>query len=284
MKTREEIYDIIYNQLGLKDLKAYKEYADSWFKQPYRIPTLEEIELLNPDNIDNNAFWKIAEELFKTDPVSNCQYTKEFSIQEGNRNNLNIYLLDGVLPLLQYFQKYNAKKNVFEIGPGYGALKNWIEANTNFGYDGVDCYPKVGGIHETEKNGLMKRETVELFKERIDICVASNVFQHLSRNQRKQYYKDVSDILAPGCLFFVSQFYAADSYPYCRSADGKQWLRHYGQLTEVQKSEEILSDVLEYFDIDTTTYKRGWVVLILTKKNKKVEEAPIIPIEVEKAA
>lgn len=277
MKTREEIYNIIYNQLGLKNLEAYKVYANSFLTEPYRIVTQEEIELLSPDNVDNGAFWAVAEDIFKTDPVSNCNFGKEFSIRDANQKNLNIYLLDGILPLLQYFQKYNLRKNIFEIGPGYGALKNWIESNTYFNYDGVDCYPKINGISETEVGGVMKAETIEAFKEKVDVCVASNVFQHLSVKQRNQYYKDVFNILATNGVFIVSQFFdIGNSSPYGRTADGKQWLRHYGQFTEIQKAGDIFSDVEKYFHVDSTTYKRGWIILILVKKEIKIKSPEII--------
>jgi len=284
MKQEKEIYDIIYNRLGLKNLEAYKNYCESFYKDPIRVVSQEEIDLLSPDGINNYAFWRVAEELFKTDPVSNCLFKGEFSITQANRNNLDIYLLDGIIPLIQYFQKYGYNKNIFEIGPGYGALKNWVETNTLFSYNGVDSYPKVKGIHETDENGLMKQETVELFKEKIDFCVASNVFQHLSVRQRNQYYKDVATLLSEKGIFAVSQFHDNPNNPYCRSADGRMWLRHYGQFTEIQKSDEIYNDIGKYFNIDSTTYKSGWMVLFLRKKAIKIAEAPIIPIEVEKAA
>jgi hypothetical protein len=279
MKNANEIYDIIYHQLGLKNLEAYKAYADSFFKEPYRVVTQEEIELLSPDNIDNMAFWGVAEQIFKTDPVSNCQYKKEFSIPTANRNNLNIYLLDGILSLLQFYNKMAPRMNVFEIGPGYGALKNWIEVNTDFDYSGVDCYPKINGIFETEPNGVMKTETVEAFKGKVGICVASNVFQHLSVRQRNQYYKDVHDMLVINGVFIVSQFYdLGPSNPYGRSADGKQWLRHYGQFTEIQTLSDILSDVSKYFSVDSITTKRGWSVLVLNKKNIEVKSPEVAPV------
>jgi hypothetical protein len=44
-------------------------------------------------------------------------------------------------------------------------------------------------------------------------------------------------------------------------------MRHYGQFTEVQRAEDIKSDLGPLFDIKGETYSPGWVALICQKKS-----------------
>jgi predicted SAM-dependent methyltransferase len=255
------------NQLGLVDMAAYKAYCDLFTNEASpRTPTPEEIALLNPDSINNYDFWRVAEELFFTDPVSNCQFSTPVSKREAIRRNLWLYEAD---TFLAYLTRLNANDtNLLEIGPGYGSLREWVTVNTRFDYYAVDVHPKIEGIDRAEVTGLMGEVTKA---RRYDIVVAENVFQHLSINQRHTYYRDVAEILMPNGWFMVSQMldHNAPDNPW-RDKDGKLWMRHYGQFTEIQKREAILSDLMLHFDVYSETRRSGWLAVVCRKKQPSI--------------
>ncbi len=85
-----------------------------------------------------------------------------------------------------------------------------------------------------------------------------NVFQHLSVNQRRQYYADIHEMLEPKGFFMFGN--SIDEMPDVdprRDANGKVWTRHYGQLTEVQRVEQIWTDLMPYFDVHLETNWRA---------------------------
>ena len=256
-----EIKDIIVNRLGLRDQASYKTYCATFEdKVNPRIPTAEEIALLDPDVIDNRDFWRVAEEIFDTDPVANCQYGTPLSIMSGNRRNLLYAHTSGIIGYLEYLKYLMPRARVLEIGAGYGSLRNWVEVNTQFEYHGVDVYPKLRDIEPTAPSGFMTEATK---LRQFDAVVSSNVFQHLSVNQRRTYYRDIHTVLAPDGFFFfnvTTDTYAPDS-PF-RDGQGRMWMRHYGQFTEIQKAEDIRKDLTPYFYYinENGNYARGFMV------------------------
>jgi hypothetical protein len=269
MKAYDEIKDIIVNRLGLRDLAAYKIHCDQYARwENPKIPTEEEIELLSPDSIDNNAFWRVAEELFKTDPVSNCGNAEPVSVEEANRRNMVMYHLDGFAGMIEAVKVWRWWPNprLLEIGPGYGAFKAWLtQTSPEWSYHAVDSYPRIEGVDATELNGRLATVT----KERTyDVAVASNVFQHLSVAQRRAYYADLAQSLSNGGLFMVSSM--VDCLPFTdprRDANGRQWCRHYGQFTEIQKHPDIATDLQEHFRvIQSTVRDNSWATFLCQKK------------------
>lgn len=267
MKGYTEIRDIIVNQLGLRDQASYKAYIDQFHRTDNpRIPTPEEIALLDPDTIDNNAFWRVAEEIFKTDPVSNCSYGEPRSTQEANRANLRIYHDQGFTGKVEAIQLWGGWKDpqLLEIGPGYGAFKDWL--SRRWSYFGADCYPKTTRVDQTLLNGLLSDVT----KARTyNVVIASNVFQHLSVKQRRAYYRDIAGCLRPNGIFMVSMFaLTKGSTRLGADADGRIWLRHYGQFTEIQPLAQIIEDLRLHFTVETTSISRGdWAVLECTRRD-----------------
>ncbi len=203
MKGYDEIKDIIVNRLGLRDMAAYKAYCDTFHNPDKpRIPTHEEIDLLCPDAIDNRAFWQVADELFSTDPVSNCQFKEPLSVEEANRNNLGIYHADGFTGFLEMGRlKWSPNCPLLEIGPGYGAFRNWVRAFGFFDYYAADVRPRIEGVDRALPSGRLSDETKA---RRYGVVLASNVFQHLSVRQRRAYYRDVVECLVPEGAFLAT--------------------------------------------------------------------------------
>lgn len=275
MKTYDEIKTILIDQLGLKDLAAYERWSKAfcWSGQgpmaTPRKPIKADIELLSPDLIDNRAFWTLAEELFQTDPVSNCNGTRPYDVAEANRTNLRIYHWDGFTGLAQYAKDSWAPSRIplLEIGPGYGAFKDWLAALGGFDYHGVDVRPRIPGVDLAGEDGLMEYETTQ---RRYAMVIASNVFQHLSVKQRRAYYEAVERCLLPTGLFMVSMMLDSGSVgSEFRCEDGHVWCRHYGQLTQIQREHEILSDLREHFLIERVSIRKdaGWITVTCAKRD-----------------
>ena len=256
MKTYEEIHDILTKQLGITDLKSYDKWSRQFFwtgKGPMakpRRPTKEDIDLLSPDLIDNNAFWRIAEKLFKTDPVANCMGVNPMDIAEANQNNLQIYREYGFTSLLDLLKHQWSPSQIplLEIGPGYGGFKEWVGELGGFDYYAADVYPRILGVDSTGPDGLLLPVTTD---RRYAVAMSCNVFQHLSVAQRRQYYRSVYNCLMKGGFFMVSMMLdrGNDKDSPHRCEDGHWWCRHYGQLTQVQTQEDILGDLESRFSI-----------------------------------
>lgn len=277
VKTYDEIKDIIVNQLGLTDLTAYKAWCDEFAGNSPRIPVQADIDLLSPDEIDNNAFWRIAEVLFQTDPVSNCNGVHPVSVDEANRRNMAIYHTDGFTGLVEALKISGwTSSRLLEVGPGYGAFKYWLsQAALGWTYYAADCYPRIGGVDATELNGRLAAQT----KARTyDVVIASNVFQHLSVAQRRAYYADIAASLAPGGIFMVSQM--VDCHPrgsLGRDALGRYWCRHYGQFTEIQNHPAIADDLRVHFNVQASSIRDNrWAVFTCQKRQSAALVSPAI--------
>jgi hypothetical protein len=281
MKTYDEIKDIMVNRLGLRDMAAYKAYNDEFHRpENPRVPTEEEIALLSPDEIDNGAFWRVAEELFQTDPVTNCSYGKPYDIDQANRYARSMYHIDGFIGLIEHSKLTWAPGggyNLLEIGPGYGAFRDYINVNTNVSYFGADVYPKIKGVDRAQPNGLLSEETKA---RRYTVVVASNVFQHLSVRQRRAYYADIAQCLDAQGYFMVSMLYDTGVSAPWRDAQGRAWVRHYGQFTQIQEKSEIFADLESHFDVRSEKWTRtspygGWYVALCQKCSDPVDSTLI---------
>lgn len=272
MKTYNEIKEIITKQLGIIDLKSYEAYSRKLFWNEDKTPrgiSYEEVELLSPDNIDNNAFWRIAEELFQTDPVANCMGTAALSVEEANRTNLRIYAVDGFTGLIQAAHWWGDGKvgPILEIGPGYGAFKQWALANGVSEYHAVDVYPRIPDVEPTLPNGLLSPEFVS--RRQYQMVIASNVFQHLSVKQRRAYYTDIASMLQPGGHFMVSMMVYDGRWPEHLSPNGEWWCCHYGQFTQVQREDDIVADLKQHFNVVRKSIwlnGKGWGVWLCQAK------------------
>lgn len=266
MKKYSEIYEIITEKLGIKNLKDYQKYSQPFEdKDNPKIPTQEEIDLLDPDTIDNRDFWLVAEKIFGTDAVSNCGFKELFSKDQANKNNLGILYSSGFISLIDFYHRFNSSLNVLEIGPGYGGFKNYIQSRTNFNYFGADVYPKIEGIDQNNPNGLLSDQTLS---RKYNLILSSNVFQHLSVNQRRAYYRDVSRIASPNFVFMFNMWAPKDLKGVDLDSKGRAWTRHYGQFTQIQTIEEVFDDLRLYFKIQAyKVTEKQWVTFELVDKS-----------------
>ena len=99
-------------------------------------------------------------------------------------------------------------KRVLEIGYGFGGAKKFFMDSGATEYHGID-YTKsdrdmtaAEGFHTIKKSGIPKK----LMKNKFDVVYSENVFQHMTAQQREEYYEQVSNVLNNKGLFVVSFF------------------------------------------------------------------------------
>jgi hypothetical protein len=254
MKKHEEIKRILTEELGFTDLAAYQRWIAE--ERPKTRPTADRVARLSPDAIDNRDFWKVCEEIFGTDPVCNAAvlprggrlpYTIEGRM-DANRLNLRLAKSLGVTAFLD--ENADKRLKTFEIGPGFGSLKNYIETHTSHLYTGVDVYPRIPGVIEATAEGLIPRDVLDREREAQSYVISTNVFQHLSARQRSRYFEDALALLHPGGLFIFNLFIdtgkaAASS----RDDQGVAWVDHYGQYTLMPKAGDLYDELAGGFDI-----------------------------------
>lgn len=241
-----DIKDIIVSRYGFHNLETYRNYLENplYGKSP---PTQEEIDLLSPDNINCRDFWLVCDNLFGTDPVCNVSikryhsYREALGITYANRHNLWLAETFNFLLYLREFS-FNPQHVLVEIGSGYGSLKGWVEANTKFQYFGFDVVPRLPDIQSLTDQGTFP-DNIHKLDDRVNYVVSSNVFQHLSEKQRLSYFDDAQKLLVPGGLFMFNGFIdkGAD-YP-SRTAAGKIYCVHYGQLTPYMTEEWVRTEL-----------------------------------------
>lgn len=172
------------------------------FSNPNKTLKKEDIEKLNPDNIDSKYFWQYAIEKFPNFSIS--LYPECKNDEDVNKANLNAAIWTGFYQKIK--QKIENTRNckTLEIGPGYGSLfypltnkyndlmYYAIDINKLFYYDGL-----------FECDGKSIPEDVG---EEFDLIFAFNVFNHLSKKQRTSYYKEVYEKLNKGGKFIFNNF------------------------------------------------------------------------------
>lgn len=285
MKTYEEIKDIIVNKLGLKDMDAYIKWVAEFDNHDHtkrRLITPEDIELLSPDNVDCNAFWQVADEIFGIDAVCATNYGKleTRNTDVGNRRNLGLARLMGALNFIDEWRF--SPTNLLEIGVGYGALKSYIQMNTAFGYCGFDVRPRIVGVYPTDKDGSLPAKYIEQCKGTVQVVVSSNVFQHLSNKQRSRYFKDIYEVMNKDGVFVFNCLVhnidpATVSAEHKFAVDGRRYLKHYGQFTEIPYYPELVKELREQFHIvyETRRFFDDFVTFSCSKKDLTPPAPPV---------
>ncbi len=272
MKHAAEIRKILTQDLGLRDLAAYKKWIVE--VRPTIKPTPERIELLSPDNVDCTDFWKVCDELFGHDPVCNLVVEPQvgrlpFAIEtdmDANRMNLRLAKSFGITAFLE--ENAHDRLKTLEVGPGFGSLKNFIETHTRHVYTGVDVVPRIPGVVQTTARGTLP-ESVLRQAGTFAYVVATNVFQHLSARQRSTYYKDAHALLLDGGLFIFNTLVNTGKLPpHTIDAQGDGWCDHYGQYTLVPRPADLYGEVASLFDILYVTQRYDGVFNFVCQKRE----------------
>ena len=231
----------IVSDLGIEDFDSYQLYMRQ--KKTFGL-SKEDVCSLSPDTINSRDFWAwTISSPFEKDTVSHGA-SKNASIKECNDQNRN-YAWE--VCILNYYMRWSdtgARMSVLDIGAGYGFFKEMCEARSRTYYVGVDVHPRISGIMPLDDNDTLLPDDV-VSDGPYDIVLASNVFQHLTPRQRRSYYRQVMPLLTDSVgVFSVSQL-VIDNMPADIGfrCNGRVYVCHYGQFTEVQSREDIELDL-----------------------------------------
>jgi hypothetical protein len=166
---------------------------------------------------------------------------------DANRMNLRLAKSLGVTAFLD--ENADARLKTFEIGPGFGALKSYIETHTRHVYTAVDVFPRFPGVIEATERGLLPEELVTRERGLYSYVVSSNVFQHLSAAQRTHYYDGAHALLQTGGLFIFNLQIDTGKLAGGRDAKQNAWCDHYGQYTLIPKAGDVYGELSARFDI-----------------------------------
>ena len=254
LKTYDAIKRIVVDELGFHDLAAYSKWIED--VRPTVSLTKERIERLSPDAVDCRDFWRLCDELFGSDPVCNVAVAPEVgrlpypieTTMDANRMSLRLAKSLGVTAFLD--ENAHARVKTLEIGAGFGSLKNYIETHTNHIYTGVDVIPRVPGVREATRDGVLPPDLVERERASYSYVVSSNVFQHFSARQRTRYIDDAYALLHDGGLFIFNITVDTGKTPaYVRDPNGDAWADHYGQYTPIPKAGPLYDQLTRSFRI-----------------------------------
>lgn len=182
----------------------------NFFSKPYEIIKEEQKEKLNPDKIDNKFFWKYINEKFPCYSIS--QYPGCKNEDDVNKANLNAAMWTGFYPKIDLLLKENKSAKVLEIGPGYGNLFKEISNKYNLvDYYAIDINKLFyyDGLFECDGKSIPKD-----VGSNFDLIFSFNAFNHMSKNQRSSYYKEVYKNLKKGGKFIFTNYLISEHNQY----------------------------------------------------------------------
>lgn len=231
----------------------------------------EIIYKLHPDNIDINFFWEYSIKNFPLFSVSNHPDCK--NSVDVNKSNFVFHKITGAIEEVENIFSTKDSVKILEIGPGYGNFYEYLKNNfyeSDKKYYAIDVNPLFHLSRLYKCNGKdIPSEVGVLF----DLVYSINVFQHLSKNQRSSYYKQIHNILNEEGKFIFSMFLVHPKNvngPYWSYFDehGRAYTCMFGQFTEVDTIEEIDKELKEIGYKYSVTIRNNVAIFVCTKENK----------------
>lgn len=235
------------------DLKNFsKDLGDgTWYVYQKCTYKKSDLDILNPDKIDNRLFWVSLNGRFKYAPV--CGATSDC---EKDLNFKNLTLFHNLV--LKYKDIFQGS-NIMEIGYGFGSFPYYCEnysdtvkINNYYGLDYLNRieqlkYPKKYRFYET--NGYKIPGTIP---DNLDVVFSSNVFQHLSLKQKLNYLTLSYDKLKDGGYFIFNSILRNEQLlndiPEIWGKfdeKGIPYLQMFDQYIEVDDTEHLKSEILK---------------------------------------
>ena len=217
----------------------------------------KDLKILFPENIDNKRFWRKLNPKYKLLSVSGATTKSEY---EANKVNLGFAKAVGAIgdveraiydKLGEKWNRDDRKFKILEIGYGLGCFVNWLYnesgrigqiENKQIEYYGIDIVKRI----DTYEN-LFESDGWKIPKEiptDIDMVYSLNVFQHLSKKQRYNYFKKAYKRLNNNGVMVFSSFIMTeqnkDSWAWgLVDEKGTGYCHFFNQPTEVDKDEEL---------------------------------------------
>ena len=205
-----------------------------------------EIEQLSPDLIDNKFFWKYITDkfpLFSISKFPNCK-----NEDEVNKANFNASIWLGFYQKIEKVLNKNKNARILEIGPGYGSLFYPINKKFNFcDYWAIDINPLFYFEGLIETNGTNIPNNVG---GNFDLIFSFNVFNHLSKKQRSEYYNNIYNSLKKNGKFIFTNFLSVnieEENGYWQFVDENNnfYTSFFSQLTEVDNYNNLADELNE---------------------------------------
>lgn len=208
------------------------------------------LNTFSPNKIDNRYFWKKATDMFSLGAISGEDNKDKIELNEKIIENLH-KPCGAIKELDDVFEK-NQNAKILEIGPGHGSLTQYLALNHNLkNYYAIDIHPlfKFRRLYKTDGKSIPK-----IIPNELDIIYSINVFQHLTPEQRMNYYKQIKNKLKVGGKFIFSMFVLSEKNKNIiikdkegnyetlfgvRDKSGNCYTQYFGQFTRINKLEEI---------------------------------------------
>lgn len=246
--TEDEIKQC-WDTLGFHDEDSFKAYYADRIK--HGLKDEKELTLLAPENVNLKLFWQMCDASFSGSVagyLSRLESEDERKQDIAYGNYLN-YILALQTNMFSTLNQTTCVKHpiieVLEIGPGFGAL------NPSLSRDGVinhkiDVYPRIDGC--VESDGFTIPESVK--EHDIMIVISSNVFQHLSIEQRRSYYREIASLLGTntrkfGYFDFNLQCLGVNDDDRFIKHNDKYYITHMGMYTEITTPMQVQKDLLD---------------------------------------
>lgn len=204
------------------------------------------IEKLSPDNINNEKFWKLATKNFPLFSIAGGVQTIK-NVEEINITANKMALNLGVItPLSTLFAEMGEDVRMLEIGPGYGNILDVLKSNKwEKNYYAIDINPLFSFDRLFKCDG---RNIPDSIPNPMDVVYSMNVFQHLSKNQRTSYYRQIFEVLKDGGKFIFGMFVETPENKnwncwQIRDRQGRKYCMFFKQLTQIDRVEDLYKEL-----------------------------------------
>jgi hypothetical protein len=230
------------------------------------------IENLSPDKIDSRDFWKASTYLFPLFSICGGEKILK-TIQEANDGTFSTACGLGVIKPINDYYVHEPNFKILEIGPGYGGFHSHIKdlCGTDENYYGIDVNP----LYKYERLFKTTGKTIpNKVPNNLDIVYSMNVFQHLSKTQRKGYYTRIHKKLKKGGVFVFGMFVETEKNKDwnvwgTKDFNGRNYCYFFRQLTIVDREDELLSELSEIgFEVEKLNPYEGYTHYLTFKCTK----------------
>lgn len=234
---------------------------------PGKVLSDDDIQRLDPDNIDISHFWRYCVEKFPNFSISGYHECK--NEDDVNTANLNFAIWCGLISKMDSLLKQKPDAKILEIGPGYGSIFNHITSKYDrCNYLAIDVNPLFyyDGLFECDGKSIPEEAGDEF-----DMVISSNVFQHLSQKQRSSYYLEVFNKLKSDGIFVFTNFLIADEnrdakeYWSYMDKEGRPYSTFFSQLTPVDEYNDLADELNEIGFSINVNLKQNFAVITCEK-------------------
>lgn len=232
-----------------------------------------------PEDFNWKEFWEDCKEEYPLHSVAGGYiFNTEEKIRFYEERNVKIDLLRDEI------KTKSTNPSVLEIGYGFGGAAKKFE-NNGFIYTGIDyvssnkdCKNEPDKFIEISENGIPENI---LIKDSFDLVYSENVFQHLTKRQRLQYYNEAYTVLKDGGVFFFNLLCKNDEFFDKKYTEEEVKKLNYasnffGVHTYVPRKHEVINSLEDIgFTVTDIRLKkisdeRTYWVTIMSRKNKSI--------------